>query len=223
MLVRQAMLLRQDSLPPSYAVATLNEPLAPAYQEITERAPGFQYFQRTRHYIKIFDALDSNEPHYLMAETHELDNTNIRFYRGSDRNRPASGQAIFSKATKDFVIAVDGPASFAFPEHELVQCINSHNYFRTDIYRFVVPGGSYLEQEHRTLVWKHTHNSNLGSAAWKAKDFKLINEATEQTIAIYIHMSESKNVTGRLEWKVPYSFNEEIRALIVLMAFLIRT
>jgi hypothetical protein len=36
-------------------------------------------------------------------------------------------------------------------------------------------------------------------------------------------MSESKNVTGRLEWKVPYSFNEEIRALIVLMAFLIRT
>jgi hypothetical protein len=73
------------------------------------------------------------------------------------------------------------------------------------------------------LIWKHTHNSNLGSAAWKAKDFKLIDETTEQTIAIYIHMSESKNVTGRLEWKVPYSFNEEIRALIVLMAFLIRT
>jgi hypothetical protein len=220
------MLLRQDSLPPSYAVATLNDTLAPAYQESTERAPGFQYFQRTRHHIKIFDALDSNEPHYLMAETHERDKTNIKFYRGSDRNRPASGQAIFSKATKDFVIAVDGPTSFAFPEHELVQCINSHNYFRTDIYRFAVPGGSDFEQdqaEARTLIWKHTHNSNLGSAAWKAKDFKLIDEGTEQTIAIYIHMSESKNVTGRLEWKVPYSFNEEIRALIVLMAFLIRT
>jgi hypothetical protein len=220
------MLLRQDSLPPSYAVATLNDTLAPAYQEVTERTPGFQYFQRTRHHIKIFDALDSNEPHYLMAETHERDNTNIRFYRGNDKNRPASGQAIFSKATKDFVIAVDGPTSFAFPEHELVQCINSHNYFRTDIYRFTVPGPSYFEPdlvEARMLIWKHTHNSNLGSAAWKAKDFKLIDETTEQTIAIYIHMSESKNVTGRLEWKVPYSFNEEIRALIVLMAFLIRT
>lgn len=215
----------EDTPPPSYAVATSNETPAPEYQDLTERTANFLYFHRTTHGIRIFDATNDREPRFYVGRYQVLDHPEIVLYRGSDRNHPAAGQATFSRSEKDFIIAVDGPATALMTQRELVRCISSQKMFGADSYQFTVPESTESEEDNamsQNLVWKHTHDAHLGSGVWKTKDFKLMDEATQQVVAVYINLSETNNVMSRLEWKMPRSLEAEIRALVVLMAFIER-
>jgi hypothetical protein len=110
-------------------------------------------------------------------------------------------------------------------KQEVVRCISGHSIFGADSYHYTVPADTSPASSNaafRSLTWKHTHDSHLGSGPWKSKDFKLVDDATEQVIAVYINLSDTNNVMSRLEWKTPCSVDAEIRALTVLMAFIER-
>jgi hypothetical protein len=214
-----------DAPPPSYAVATANDPTTPCYQDFTERTPNFLYFHRTTLGIRIFSAANADEPRYYVGRYQALDHPDVILHRGGDKIRPAAGQATFSRAEKNFVIAVDGPSTCVTANEEIVRCINSSSIFGHDGYQYTVPANESLEENNITahsLTWKHTHSSDLGSGAWKSKDFKLIDDATQQVVAVYINLSDTNSVMSRLEWKMSCSVAEEIRALTVLMAFIER-
>ena len=218
-------MLRDSPPPPSYAAATSDENTAPAYQDITERTPNFLYFHRTTQGIRIFNAANETEPRYYVGRYQGLDHPDVILHRGGDRSRPAASQATFSHSGKDFVIAVDGPARCLTAAQEVVRCISSHNIFGADSYQYTIPANTTPEEsaaKAQSLTWKHTHSSQLGSAAWKSKDFKLMDDATEQVVAVYINLSDTNNVMSRLEWKMSCSIDQEIRALTVLMAFIER-
>ena len=217
--------MSRDSPPPSYAAATSNDTATPDYQDITERTPNFLYFHRTTQGIRIFSAANEKEPRYYVGRYQGLDHPDVILHRGGDRSRPAAGQATFSYSEKDFVIAFDGPASSPTANQEVVRCISSHSIFGADSYQYTVSAETSPEEDNaavQSFTWKHTHNSHLGSGAWKSKDFKLIDDATEQVVAVYINLSDTNNVMSRLEWKMSCSIAEEIRALTVLMAFIER-
>lgn len=217
--------MSRDSPPPSYAAATSNDTATPDYQDIIERTPNFLYFHRTTQGIRIFSAANEKEPRYYVGRYQGLDHPDVILHRGGDRSRPAAGQATFSYLGKDFVIAFDGPASSPTANQEVVRCISSHSIFGADSYQYTVPAETSPEEDNatvQTFTWKHTHNSHLGSGAWKSKDFKLIDNATEQVVAVYINLSDTNNVMSRLEWRMSCSVAEEIRALTVLMAFIER-
>ncbi|KAM0702882.1 hypothetical protein Q7P35_010314 [Cladosporium inversicolor] len=217
--------MSRNSPPPSYAAATSNDATIPEYQDIDERTPNFLYFHRTSQGIRIFSATNEKEPRYYVGRYQGLDHPDVILHRGSDRSRPAAGQASFSHTEKDFVIAIDSPANSLTANQEAVRCISSHSIFGADSYQYTVladtsPGDSNAAV--RSLTWKHTHDSHLGSGPWKSKNFKLVDDATEQVIAVYINLSDTNNVMSRLEWKISCSVDEEIRALTVLMAFIER-
>jgi hypothetical protein len=218
--------MSRDTPPPSYAVATGNDPTVPCYQDTTERTPNFLYFHRTTLGIQIFSAANANAPRYYVGRYRGVDHPDVILHRGGDKTRPAAGQATFSSPDKNFVIAVDGPAACSTAnQEEVVRCINSHSILGHDSYQYTVPANASLEGDDTTaysLIWKHTHSSDLGSGAWKSKDFKLIDEATQQVVAVYINLSDTNSVMSRLEWKMSCSVDEEIRALTVLMAFIER-
>lgn len=217
--------MSRDTPPPSYAAATSSDTPTPEYQDITERAPNFLYFHRTTQGIRIFSAANEKEPRYYVGRYQGLDHPDIILHRGGDRSRPAAGQATFSHSEKDFAIAIDGPVNSPTANQEFVRCISSHSIFGADSYQYNVPANASDEESNatvRSLTWKHTHDSHLGSAVWKSKDFKLIDDATEQVVAVYINLSDTNNVMSRLEWKMSYSVDEEVRALTVLMAFIER-
>lgn len=211
--------------PPSYAVATSGLASAPDYQGITERVQGFYYFHHTTRGTRIFDAINDSGPRYYVAKYAQPGRSDLVAYRSSDRIAPPSGQAKFSLTEEDFFISVDGPARFPAGQQELVRCIHDRNIFGINSYWFDVPGiindtGEYTAAQ--TLAWRQTHRSNLGSSVWRLRDLELANETTGQTIAVYLHISKTRNVSGRLEWITSCSFDEEIRALIVLTALLER-
>lgn len=217
--------MSRDTPPPSYAAATSSDTPTPEYQDITERTPNFLYFHRTTQGIQVFSAANEKKPRYYVGRYQGIDHPDIILHRGGDRSRPAAGKATFSYSEKDFVIAVDGPASPPTANQEVVRCINSHSIFGADSYQYTVPADASHEGHGATfqsLTWKHTHNSHLGSGAWKSKDFKLVDDATDQVVAVYINLSDTNNVMSRLEWKTTCSVEEEIRALTVLMAFIER-
>ena len=217
--------MSRNSPPPPYEAATLVDTSIPGYQDTIERTPNFLYFHRSTHGIQIFSAANEKEPRYYVGRYQGLDHPDVILHRGGDRSRPAAGQATFSPSEKDFVIAVDGPAGCLTAKQEAVRCISGHSIFGADSYQYTVPVGTSPEETNaaaQSLTWKHTHNSHLGSAAWKSKDFKLIDDATEQVVAVYINLSDTNSVMSRLEWKVSCSVDEEIRALTVLMAFIER-
>jgi hypothetical protein len=217
--------MSRDTPPPSYAAATSSDTPTPEYQDITERTPNFLYFHRTTQGIQIFSAANEKKPRYYVGRYQGLDHPDIILHRGGDRSRPAAGQATFSHSDKDFAIAIDAPANSPTANQEVVRCISGHGIFGADSYQYIVPANASDEESHaavRSLTWKHTHDSHLGSAVWKSKDFKLIDDATDQVVAVYINLSDTNNVMSRLEWKTTYSVDEEIRALTVLMAFVER-
>lgn len=217
--------MSRDTPPPSYAAATSSDTPTPEYKDITERTPNFLYFHRTTQGIQVFSVANEKEPRYYVGRYQGLDHPDVILHRGGDRSRPAAGKATFSHSEKDFVVAVDGPASPPAAKQEVVRCISSHSIFGADSYQYAVPADASPEGHGATsqsLTWKHTHNSHLGSGVWKSKDFKLINDATEQVVAVYINLSDTNNVMSRLEWKTTCSVEEEIRALTVLMAFIER-
>jgi hypothetical protein len=217
--------MSRQSPPPSYAAATSNDTPTPEYQDITECTPNFLYFHRTTQGIQIFSAANEKEPRYYVGRYQGLDHPDVILHRGGDRTRPAAGQATFSHVEKDFVIAIDGPANGPTTKQEVVRCISGHSIFGADSYHYTIPADASPASSNaafRGLTWKHTHDSHLGSGAWKSKDFKLVDDATEQVVAVYINLSDTNNVMSRLEWKTPCSVDEEVRALTVLMAFIER-
>ena len=217
----------EHQTPPSYAVATSDLASAPDYQGITGRVQGFYYFHRTTRGTRIFDAINDSGPRYHVAKYTEPDRPDLVAYRSGHRLGPPSGQANFSHTQEDFFISVDGPARVPAGQQELVRCIHDRNIFGLGInsYWFDVPGIIDDTGEHaaaQTFAWRQTHRSNLGSSVWRLRDLELANEATGQIIAVYLHISKTRNVSGRLEWITSCSFDEEIRALIVLTALLER-
>jgi hypothetical protein len=136
------------------------------------------------------------------------------------------GQATFERSDKDFVISVGESAVFSTGHQEIARCIGNNKLFGHDGYQFSVFTSTSPRETDSTsvsLVWKHTHDSHLGSSMWRPKDFKLIDERTGEVMAVYNNLSETDSEMGKLEWKVACSTGEEMRALIVLMAMFERT
>lgn len=215
----------QGQPPPSYAASTSGETRTPGYGTITGRARGFYYFHRTKRGTTIFDAMNASGPRYYMSTAikHESDSPDIMAYLSPDSGSSLVGQAVLSCKAKDFVIAVDTSARDSRAQQEVVEHVDDQKCFGTKGYHFTVPGAFHLTGEPvrgQTLRWRHIHNYLSVSPAWTSQGLELIDEATNQVLAVYLHMSETRNVTGRLQWMESCSFDEEIRALVVLITLL---
>lgn len=204
------------SRPPSYT--TIDPSSAPGYEhEATiERAPSSLHLHRTRYGIEIFDPANLRASRYYVGRYQVLDHPDVILHRGPDKSHPIVGQATFDHSHKDFVISVDESARTSADRDEIVRCMSNAKFFSHDSYQFTIPVNSHAPE--KSLVWKHTHNAQFGSSAWRPKDFKLAEEATGEVVAVYISLSDTDSEMGRLDWKVSCSVDEEMRALVVLMA-----
>jgi hypothetical protein len=214
------------SRPPSYTTLAPDDIPDRAYRETTQCAPRFLQFHRTTHGIQIFGQAKPSEPRYYVGRYQVLDHPDVILHRGSDRTCPVVGQATFERSDKDFVISVGESAVFSTGHQEIARCIGNNKLFGHDGYQFSVFTSTSTRETDSTsvsLVWKHTHDSHLGSSMWRPKDFKLIDERTGEVMAVYNNLSETDSEMGKLEWKVACSTGEEMRALIVLMAMFERT
>jgi hypothetical protein len=209
------------SRPPSYT--TLAPDNAPEYEqrEITQSAPKRLQFQRTNYGIEILDQAKPNETRYYVGRYQVLHHPDVILHRGSDRTCPVVGQATFDRSDKDFVTSLGEFAASSKGKQEIATCIGNNKLFGHDGYQFTVPTTTVSGERNAaptSLIWKHTHDSHLGSSMWRPKDFKLIDEHTGEVMAVYNNLSETDSDMGKLDWKVACSIDEEMRAIIVLMA-----
>jgi hypothetical protein len=207
------------SRPPSYTTLAPDDVPDQAYREITE-SKSLQ-FHRTKYGIQIFDQAKPSEARYYVGRYQVLDHPDVILHRGSERTCPVVGQATFESSDKDFIISVGEHAASSTGHQEIARCIGNNKLFGHDGYQFTVPAGTQAREggsASTSLVWKHTHDSHLGSSMWRSKDFKLIDERTDEVMAVYNNLSETDDEMGKLQWKVACSTGEEMRALIVLMA-----
>jgi hypothetical protein len=209
------------SRPPSYT--TLAPDNAPSYEqrETTQCAPKRVKFQRTKYGIEILDQAKPNETRYYVGRYQVLHHPDVILHRGSDRTCPVVGQATFDRSDKDFVTSVGESAASPNGKQEIARCIGNNKLFGHDGYQFTVPADVQMREggsAATSLIWKHTHDSHLGSSMWRPKDFKLVDEHTGEVMAVYNNLSETDSEMGKLDWKVACSTGEEMRAIIVLMA-----
>jgi hypothetical protein len=209
------------SRPPSYT--TLAPDNAPDYEqrEMTPCEPKRLQFQRTKYGIEILDRAKPNETRYYVGRYQVLNHPDVILYRGSDRTCPVVGQATFDRSDKDFVTSVGESAASSNGQQEIARCLSNNKLFGHDGYQFSVPNSTPTREggsATASLVWKHTHDSHLGSSMWRPKDFKLIDEHTGDVMAVYNNLSETDSEMGKLDWKVACSTDAEMRVIIVLMA-----
>jgi hypothetical protein len=209
------------SRPPSYT--TLAPDNAPDYEQrkIIPGVPKRLQFQRTSYGIEILDQAKPSEPRYYVGRYQVLHHADVILHRGSDRTCPVVGQATFDRSDKDFVTSVGESAASFNGKQEIARCIGNNKLFGHDGYQFSVPNSALSREDGSattSLVWKHTHDSHLGSSMWRPKDFKLIDEHTGDVMAVYNNLSETDSEMGKLDWKVACSTDAEMRVIIVLMA-----
>jgi hypothetical protein len=209
------------SRPPSYTTLAPDNAPDDEHREITQCAPKRLQFQRTKYGIEILDQAKPSEPRYYVGRYQVLNHPDVILHRGSDRTCPVVGQATFDRSDKDFVTSVGEFAASSNGKQEIARCIGNSKLFGHDGYQFSVPISTPTRDAQSaatSLVWKHTHDSHLGSSMWRPKDFKLIDENTGEVMAVYNNLSETDSEMGKLDWKVACSTDEEMRAIIVLMA-----
>lgn len=217
------------SRPPSYRAAAGRDSSGPRQQDTTDRVPTSLCFDRTKHGIQILDTSSTNESRYYVGRFRVLDHPDVVLYRGGDTSGPVVGQATFDRVEKDFIIAFSDPKAASTSQEEIVSCISNQSFFGHDNYQFVVPSNEDSSEAgvqappSTKYTWRRTHNTSLGSSRWKSKDFKLVDDATGEVVAVYNHLSEAEDEMGKLEWKLPRSLGHETRALLVLTALFERT
>jgi hypothetical protein len=207
------------SRPPSYTTLAPDDDPDQAYRETTQ--PKNLKFYRTKYGIQIFEQAKPTEARYYVGRYQVLNHPDVILHRGSERTCPVVGQATFESSDKDFIISVGEHAASSTGHQEIARCIGNNKLFGHDGYQFTVPAGTQAREGGSvptSLIWKHTHDSHLGSSMWRPKDFKLIDECNDEVIAVYNNLSETDDEMGKLQWKVACSTSEEMRALIVLMA-----
>jgi len=155
---------------------------------------------------------------YLQHQTPD-----IVVYGGYDTHGPQLALARFIQDGKNFNIHLGGLKRPVGEDWDIVRCASDGRMFHsTPYYRFEVPATDARsgERSKRKLHWKRTHESKLGASHLSRRDYKLVDESSDEVVAVYTEHSIS--FEGKVSYRRKMDDYVEVASLVVLMAILER-
>lgn len=156
---------------------------------------------------------------YYVGHYQTQDTSDIILYGGYDSKGPWLAQASFPSFTKDFKIYVGEHKTPSNDDWDNVRC-SGGGIFSDPSFRFECRSHSGKTR----LYWKKTHDSKLGASRLSPRDYKLVDEITEEVVAVYVEKSlGSGPVRGSITFRQRVDERVEIASLMVVLSLLERS
>ena len=177
---------------------------------------------------------DSQAALFFVGRYEKQNVSDVIIYRGADSKAPYVAQAKFTAFKKDFHLYVGGLQIPDKDDWDVVRCASEGRMFHSDFCRFEVqlppddtnydrpPGSRYSR---RKLAWKKTHDPRLGASRLSIRDFKLVDEASDEVVAVYLERAMGGVMSkpqGRIHLREKFNEDAELATLVSLMAILER-
>lgn len=161
---------------------------------------------------------------YYIGRYKQRDTPDLIIYGGYDQHGPQLALAEYIPYDKDFNIYLGGLKHPGKADWDTVRSASDGRMFHSPYYRFEAystPTDTEQRVKQR-LHWKKTHESKLGASRFSTRDFKLIDESSDDIIAVYTehNLGSPGHLKGKIEYRRKMDENVEIAALAVLMALL---
>jgi hypothetical protein len=143
----------------------------------------------------------------------------LTIYGGYDSHGPQLPSTRFTVTDDDFDVFIGGQYSEGQNEWNKVRLASDGKLFHSDYYRFESKASRSSESK-KKIYWQKTHDSKCGSSLLAIRDFKLIDELTENVVAVYNEQSgwwSKANTTLKGNIYVLDELGDELQATAMLV------
>ena len=158
---------------------------------------------------------------YYAASYNTKDGPDVVLYAGYDAKGPRLGCTESILYSKDFKIYVGGLKTPVGDDWDIVRCARD-GIFADSTHRFesstTMPNGQRHKEK---LHWQKTSDSKLGASKMSHKDYKLVDEITDEVVAVYVeHHMGTRTHKGTIRYRRQLGEMAEMSALMALLALL---
>lgn len=207
------------SRPPSYSAIDTSPPT------VSNSPPSFELHHPTA--TASIQVLQNDTVLYYAASYNLKDVSDIILYAGYDSKGPQLALLQLIPFTKDLRIYIGGLKHPVGDDWDIVRCAESGNkiFHRSPIHRFesysLGPTGQRVKEK---LHWQKTHDRKLGASKLSRSDYKLVDEITEEVVAVYVDCSMRLGTQkGTIRYVKKLSEMAEMAALMALLGLLERS
>ncbi|KAF2210372.1 hypothetical protein CERZMDRAFT_118199 [Cercospora zeae-maydis SCOH1-5] len=204
------------SRPPSYS--TIDTP--------RDSPPSFELRHPTAATASL-QILQNDTALYYAASHNAKDVSDIILHAGYDSKGPQLALLQFMSFSKDFKIYIGGLRSPVGEDWDIVRYAESGGkiFHRDPIHRFGsysrTPNGQSVKEK---LHWQKTRNPKLGASKFSRSDHKLVDEITDEVVAVYVeHSMRLGTHKGTITYVRKLGEMAEMAALMALLGLLERS
>ncbi|KAK5728184.1 hypothetical protein LTR17_012089 [Elasticomyces elasticus] len=199
--------------PPAYSTIDLAENPSESSHNSAAVSNTYEIYNTTTG----LDVTNSGRQIYYIGRYNAPTSPDILAYGGYDHNGPWLAQANFRLSEKSLHFYLGGLKYPTKDDFDTVRCLTEGHILHTDFFRFEV---SDQFSTKRKLHWTKTRDSKLGASRFSIRDHKLVDECSEEVIAVYTEhgFGMADTLKGRLVFHQPLGDNAELAALVVVIA-----
>lgn len=212
--------------PPTYATCDRQHPAVQVNHEANPKVTFDSMPMLQGHVYELYNAgaglevIDGERQLFYIGRHPQVDTADLIVHGGRDCHGPQLALADISNRDHDIKIYLGGLKNPSPPDWNIVRCVSDGKLFHSPCYRFDAMSSLHGQRSKRHMYWQKTHDSKLGASKLSQKDYKLVDEADGEVLAVYTehHLGTPGKWKGKINFRTKIGEEAEVAALTALMA-----